>query len=114
MPHFPDPVDTSSVSLPADYLRLAEALAHNDHCRWGNALAKLGWQYGPRFDPVQQTHPHLVTFEALPEDVKSGKLKLFLDNFKVVMALGYRIDVETEGGAGKGVAKPPRPCKSPN
>lgn len=92
MQHFPDPVDTSTVSLPPDYLQLAEALAHNDHCRWGNTLAKLGWIYGPRFDPVQQTHPHLLPFEALPEDVKSGKLKLFLDNFKVVLALGYRID----------------------
>lgn len=94
MQHFPDPVDTSTVSLPPDYLQLAEALAHNDHCRWGNALVKLGWQYGPRFDPVQQTHPHLLPYEALPEDVKSAKLKLFLDNFKVVMALGYRIDID--------------------
>jgi len=96
--HFPDPVDTSAVSLSPEYFRLAEALAHNDHCRWGNALLQLGWQYGPQVDPVRQTHPHLVPFQSLPEEAKSTKLKLFLENIKVVLALGYRLVVDQPQG----------------
>lgn len=92
MRQFPAPLDTSVVSLPPEYLRLAEALALNDHCRWGNTLINLGWHYGPQFDPVRQTHPHLQPFHALPEDVKAAKLKIFLENLKAVLALGYRLD----------------------
>ena len=82
------------VSLPPEYLHLAEALAQNDHCRWGSTLLNLGWQYGPQVDPVRQTHPHLLPFQALPEDVKTAKLKVFLENLKAVLVLGYRLDTD--------------------
>jgi len=95
---FPPPLDTSVVSLPPEYLHLAEALAHNDHCRWGNTLLSLGWHYGPQFDPVRQTHPHLLPFSSLPEDVKATKLKIFLENLKAVLALGYRLDTQSMVG----------------
>ncbi|NJL47300.1 MAG: Ryanodine receptor Ryr [Leptolyngbyaceae cyanobacterium SM2_5_2] len=112
MQHFPDLVDTSAVSLSSEYLHLAEALAHNDHCRWGNALLKLGWQYGPQFDPVRQTHPHLVPFETLPEEAKSTKLKLFLDNFKVVLALGYRLEKDHQPPLGRSLPDDHQPCST--
>lgn len=99
MRQFPAPLDTSVISLPPEYLRLAEALAHNDHCRWGNTLLDLGWQYGPQFDPVRQTHPHLLPYHALPEDVKAAKLKTFLENLKAVLVLGYRLDPKEMGQA---------------
>lgn len=91
MEYFSGLLDTSSVALPPEYLQLADVLAQQDHGRWGNALLQLGWKYGSRFDPVRQTHPHLVTFEALPEEVKANKRRMFLDNFKVVLAMGYRL-----------------------
>ncbi len=94
MRQFPAPLDTSVVSLPPEYLHLAEALAQNDHCRWGSTLLNLGWQYGPQVDPVRQTHPHLLPFQALPEDVKTAKLKVFLENLKAVLVLGYRLDTD--------------------
>jgi class 3 adenylate cyclase len=87
--YFSDLLDTSSVALPPEYLQLVEALARQDHCRWGNSLLQLGWKQGIRFDPVRQTHPHLVPFEVLPEEVKTNKRRLFLDNFKLVLAMGY-------------------------
>jgi class 3 adenylate cyclase/tetratricopeptide (TPR) repeat protein len=94
------------VSLPPEYLHLAEALAHNDHCRWGNTLVNLGWHYGPQFDPVRQTHPHLVPFASLPEEVKTAKLKIFLENLKAVLVLGYRLDTSGGNGTAPGSAAP--------
>ena len=91
MEYFLGLLDTSSVVLPPDYVQLADMLAQQDHGRWGNALLQLGWKQGLRFDPVRQTHPHLVPFEALPEEVKANKRRTFLDNFKVVLAMGYRL-----------------------
>lgn len=97
MSHFPQPLDTSDISLSIEYLRLAEGLAENDHCRWSQALLDLGWRYGHQFDPIHHTHPHLVAFNALPTEVRTNKLKLFLENLKTVRALGYRLDLDTDG-----------------
>lgn len=92
MEYFSGLLDTSSVVLSPEYLQLADVLAQQDHGRWGNALLQLGWKQGARFDPVRQTHPHLMPFEALPEEVKANKRRTFLDNFKLVLAMGYRLD----------------------
>ncbi|QQE67018.1 hypothetical protein GFS31_37240 [Leptolyngbya sp. BL0902] len=94
MEYFTGLLDTSSVVLPPEYVQLAEALSQQDHGRWCNALLHLGWQQGSQVDPVRQTHPHLVPFEALPEEVKTAKRRLFLDNFKIVLAMGYRLAMQ--------------------
>lgn len=91
MEYFSGLLDTSSVVLPPEYVQLAEVLSQQDHGRWCNALLQLGWKQGSQVDPVRQTHPHLVAFDVLPEEVKAAKRRLFLDNFKMVLAMGYQL-----------------------
>jgi class 3 adenylate cyclase len=88
----PNRSSTTDVTLTAEHLELVELLAEHSHANWIQALHQLGWQYGLQFDPVNQTHPHLLPFQDLPGAVKAEKRQIFLDNVKVALALGYRLE----------------------
>jgi hypothetical protein len=48
-----------------------ERLARAEHERWARDLERRGWRHSPADkDPVRKTHPHLVPWEALAEDVR--------------------------------------------
>ncbi|MBD0336275.1 MAG: hypothetical protein ICV62_12360, partial [Cyanobacteria bacterium Co-bin13] len=92
------------VTLTAEHFELVELLAEHSHAQWIQALYNLGWQYGLQFDPVNQTHPHLQPFQNLPGAVKAEKRQIFLDNLKVALALGYRL--EGRHGAPRPISPP--------
>jgi class 3 adenylate cyclase/tetratricopeptide (TPR) repeat protein len=71
---------------------MAVLQAEHSHAQWTQALQKLDWQYGVQFDPVNQTHPHLKPFKDLPVSVREEKRQVFLDNLKVLLALGYHLE----------------------
>jgi hypothetical protein len=71
---------------------MAALQAEHSHAQWTQALQKLDWQYGAQFDPVKQTHPHLKPFKDLPASVREEKRQVFLDNLKVLLALGYHLE----------------------
>jgi hypothetical protein len=50
MTYEPKPIDTSSVTLPADLLALTERLAENSHDHWAAQRLAEGWTLGPRDD----------------------------------------------------------------
>jgi hypothetical protein len=49
--------------------------AHNS---WVREYEKMGWRYGPVFDPAAKTDPNMVVFDWLPE-AERDKVALFLD-----------------------------------
>lgn len=91
----PQPIDTSQVTLTAEYLSLAERLAENSHDQWAQALLGLGWRYGSRLNAAERTHPYLCPFAQLPETVQEQQLRIYLDNLKTAVALGYRIEARS-------------------
>jgi hypothetical protein len=88
----PKPIDTSKVTLTAEYLKLTELLAKNTHELWAQQRLSEGWKYGSQRDDVRKEHPCLVPYEDLPESEKQYDRITTLGVLKTVLALGYRIE----------------------
>ena len=87
----PRPIDTSSVELPEELLRLGELLAKNTHDVWARQRIREGWVYGELRDAEQKTHPDLVPYEELPEGEKQYDRSTSMETLRVILSLGYRI-----------------------
>ncbi len=92
MNYQPKPIDTSQVTLTAEYLKLTELLAKNTHELWAQQRLSEGWKYGSQRDDVRKEHPCLVPYEDLPESEKQYDRITTLGVLKTVLALGYRIE----------------------
>lgn len=88
----PRPVDTSDVQLNEEIIELTEQLAENLHDVWARRRLAEGWIYGPERDEVKKEHPSLVPFEDLPESEKEYSRSAAMENLKVLLALGHRIE----------------------
>ena len=94
MTYSPDPIDTSSVSLGPELMRLAERLAENTHDVWARERIAQGWKYGPsRRDDIKE-HPCLVPYAQLSEAEKDYDRNTALETLKLILALGYKITKE--------------------
>jgi ryanodine receptor 2 len=91
MTYEPKPIDTSSVTLPADLLELTERLAENSHDHWAIQRLKDGWAFGPR-DDVKRHNPCLVPYAELPESEKAYDRTTAMETLKAIVKLGYRIE----------------------
>ena len=89
--YVPRPIDTSSVELPEELLRLGELLAKNTHDVWARQRIREGWVYGELRDAEQKTHPDLVPYEELPEGEKQYDRSTSMETLRVILSLGYRI-----------------------
>ena len=89
--YVPRPIDTSSVELPDELLRLGELLAKNTHDVWARQRIREGWVYGELRDAEQKTHPDLVPYEELPEGEKQYDRSTSMETLRVILSLGYRI-----------------------
>ncbi len=91
----PNPLDTSSVELPAELLKLAEAMARNVHEVWARTRIEQGWTYGPARNDQLKQHPCLVPYDELPECEKEYDRRTALETLKTLSALGWKL-VKTE------------------
>ena len=87
----PEPVDTSSVTLPEDLLELAELIAANVHDVWAAGRIREGWTYGPVRDDAKKQTPCLVPYDALPEAEKDYDRNTAMETIKLMVKLGYSI-----------------------
>lgn len=87
----PKPVDTSSIVLPEELLRLTEKIAANVHEVWAAERLAQGWRYGDKRDDVLKTTPCLVPYSELPESEKEYDRHTALETIKLIAAMGYRI-----------------------
>jgi RyR domain len=91
MNYVPDPLDTSSVSLPDELAALTERLSENAHDAWAKRKLADGWVLGPALDPHTKKHPDLVPYADLPEDKKAYDRDTAMGTLKLILALGYTI-----------------------
>ena len=91
MTYQPKPIDTSSVTLPADLLALTERLAENAHDIWARQRMSEGWTYGPQRDDASKKHPDLVAYADLPESEKQYDRNAAMETLKAIVALGYEV-----------------------
>jgi hypothetical protein len=87
----PNPIDTSSVVLPAEISELIEKLAENTHEIWSEQRLKDGWTYGSERDDQLLMHPCLVPYNELPETEKIYDRNTAAETLKCMIAMGFRI-----------------------
>ncbi len=87
----PQPLLTSTVTLPAPLAALLEQLAENTHEVWAAQRIHDGWTYGPQRDDANKKHPCLVPYADLPESEKEYDRKTAGETLKAVLLLGYAI-----------------------
>ena len=90
----PQPLDLSSVTIPADLDALVEALAENVHDTWARSRMDAGWTYGPVRDDARKTNPCLVPYGDLPDSEKAYDRGTALATIKFILAAGWRIAKE--------------------
>lgn len=89
--YIPQPLDTSSVDLPASLQGLLERLAENTHDVWAATRISQGWSFGPSRDDTNKKHPCLVPYSQLPESEKDYDRRTTAEALKAILTLGYRI-----------------------
>ena len=92
----PNPIDTSGVELPAELIELTEKIAENVHENWSAARIAQGWSYGESRDDQKKTTPCLVPYDELTETEKEYDRITALQTLKLIVALGYKIEKETD------------------
>lgn len=90
-PYVPSPIRTEEIRLSGDLEDLLEALAKNAHDVWALQRYKDEWRWGPSRNDEAKTHPNLVPYEALADDVKDYDRVLVKNTLCAIVALGYRI-----------------------
>jgi ryanodine receptor 2 len=78
-----------------DIMALSEVLARNTHEVWASNRIADGWTYGGIHDDAKKQHPCLVPYEELPETEKAYDRATSLETLKVIVKLGYAIEVKT-------------------
>jgi ryanodine receptor 2 len=87
----PRPIDTSSVELSDDLLKLTEKLAENNHNVWAKLRLEQGWKWGMALSGSGRTHPLLVPYHQLDEAAKETDRQAAIEMLRATLALGYRI-----------------------
>lgn len=89
--YIPKPVDTGSISLPAELEQLQEKIAENVHENWSAGRIADGWRYGPERNDAQKLTPCLVPYDQLSEEEKDFDRTTAMQTLKLIVALGYTI-----------------------
>ncbi len=91
--YLPLPIDTSRIELPPTLFPLLESLARNTHEVWAARRIKDGWTFGSARNDQTKKHPCLIPYAELPETEKAYDRNTAIETLKVVLALGYRIEL---------------------
>lgn len=87
----PQPMDTSSVKLPAELESLVEQMARNVHEVWAAGRMAEGWTYGSVRNDEHKTHPCLVPYDQLPESEKAYDRQTAVGTLKFILKQGFTI-----------------------
>lgn len=87
--YHPSPIDLSSTVLPDHFKDLSERLVRETHDGWVDSELKQGWCWGEEYSEEKKTHPYLLPFEKLPEEIKSDYSMRVDVMLKRIYALGY-------------------------
>jgi hypothetical protein len=92
----PQPIDTFAVELPPEIGELIEQLSAHNHDVWARQRLSDGWHYGPARNDERKEHPGLVPYDELTDSEKEYDRQTAREVLKAVLALGYRIERESE------------------
>lgn len=87
----PKPIDTSSIELPEELIRLTEKIAENTHDVWAAGRIREGWVYGEKRDDAARTTPCLVPYSELSDSEKEYDRNASFETIKLILKLGYKI-----------------------
>lgn len=91
MSYIPAPIDTASIELPDDLIKLTECLAKHAHDVWAKQRLLDGWRHGALRDDIKKEHPCLVAYEELPESEKQYDRNAAIETLKVILSMGFVI-----------------------
>lgn len=89
--YIPQPIDVSSIELPAELTPLTEALARNVHEVWAATRIAQGWRFGPERNDLLKEHPCLIPYDELPEEERTYDRHTALETLKLIEHLGFEI-----------------------
>lgn len=69
---------------------VVEQLARILHDKWMEEKIKQGWKPGPKKDPVNKTHPNLVPYDELPEEIKELDRMYARNLLKILENSGFK------------------------
>ncbi|KAI9535566.1 Ryanodine receptor 2 [Dissostichus eleginoides] len=98
--HFdPQPVDTSSVSVPERLEFVVNKYAEHTHEKWSLDKFANGWVHGEQQCENTKVHPRLKPYRALAEKEKEAYRWAIKETIKSMLAFGWTIERTTEGEA---------------
>jgi hypothetical protein len=81
------------VEFSDERIEIMAKAAHEAFCR---GMASRGFQYGPQMSEQLKTHPALVAYERLPEDLKEASRATVRDIPRKLRLLGYHIEASDD------------------
>ena len=91
MEYKPQSIDTSSITLDDDLLKLTELIAENVHEVWAEGRVAEGWTYGPIKDSEKKETPCLVPYSQLTDAEKAYDRNTAMETLKLIVKLGFKI-----------------------
>lgn len=90
----PKAIDTSSVELSSELLKLTEKLAENAHDNWAKLRMEEGWTWGAERNDALRQHPDLIPYNELTDTKKEYDRRSAMETLKAMLALGYEIQIK--------------------
>ena len=92
----PNPVDTTSIEVPAYIEGVRDRLAENLHEIWAMYKIEQGWKYSEFRNDAQKLHNCITQFEMLPQDEKHYDSTLAMETLKTMFAIGYEVIIDSK------------------
>ncbi|CAL8391441.1 unnamed protein product, partial [Arctogadus glacialis] len=93
----PQPVDTSSVSLPERLEFVVNKYAEHTHEKWSLDKFANGWVHGEQLCEQAKVHPLLKPYRALGEKDKEAYRWAIKETLKTMLSIGWTVERSTEG-----------------
>ncbi|XP_062863941.1 ryanodine receptor 2 [Trichomycterus rosablanca] len=103
----PQPLDTSSVSVPEVLEYVINKFAEHTHEKWSLERFANGWVHGEQLCESSKVHPRLKPYRALSERDKDSYRGPIKETVKSMLVLGWTIERTKEGDA-RGLRKTAR------
>jgi ppGpp synthetase/RelA/SpoT-type nucleotidyltranferase len=71
--------------------KLIKRMAEMEHGRWNVERLLRGWRYAPKKDEILKRSPYLVSWKALPDEIREYDLKAVRNFPEILAAGGYEI-----------------------
>ena len=92
----PSPVDLDRILLPPYVtLKSIHQIAQQLHFIWCSTKTQNGWQYGKERNATTCTHPSLIPFRNLPQDIQNDNVNKVNDTMKTILFLQHTVTLNT-------------------